>query len=364
MRKVQKNNKEFDEKYNTLKNRIEILKREEEIYKNQLNNIKRKEEKEHMIQVDKMKIKFELTKIKEEKDKELQKRKERIHRFKEKTKNNLEEKRIENISKKKRKYQSALNDKYLIRCIIEQINNQQNNKKCYQHEKIKQYYNEYETNKIKKNLMKENKQLMEYRNNMRKLKEKERKMKKKCDELISQEKKYLEKLNETKENNLRYIENTSENLSKYSYKYKIKGQMRNLNRSVELESYSKKINDVSKSAISYSIRNIKSKIDKKENLTENTQSSSKNIYQTKKEKQISKNNNSAIKGRNRCSYCSYLNDNKSKCKSVVNIKENSKNNKIFKTFVKENIDKTKEKNNGEKKIFRRKKNVEKFLTKK
>ena len=109
MRKAEKNYTDLDERYNTLKNRIEIIIREEQAYKTQLKNIKKKERKEQMIQADKMKIKFELTKIKEEQDKELQKKKERIHRFKENIKNNIEEKKIENNLKKKRKYQSALN---------------------------------------------------------------------------------------------------------------------------------------------------------------------------------------------------------------------------------------------------------------
>ncbi|MBR3499174.1 MAG: hypothetical protein IKO05_09300 [Selenomonadaceae bacterium] len=81
---------------------------------------------------------------------------------------------------------------------------------------------------------------------IKKLREKEKTMKKKCDELESVEKQCLEKLNETKENNLRYIENTSENVSKYSYVYYYKkGRMSNLNRSMELESYSnnKKVGD-------------------------------------------------------------------------------------------------------------------------
>ena len=162
LRQAEKNYTDLGERYNSLKNRIEIIKREEQAYKTQLENIKKKERKEQMIHIDKMKIKYELKKIKEEQDKDLQKRKERIHRFKEKAKNNLEEKKNQNFSKKKRKYQSSLNDKYLMKCIIEQINNQQINKKCYQHEKVKQYYNEYETSKIKKNIIKENMQRLEY----------------------------------------------------------------------------------------------------------------------------------------------------------------------------------------------------------
>ena len=271
MRKIEKANKDFDKRYTTLKNRIAIIKREEEIYKNQLKNLKRQEHKEQMVQVDKMKIRMELSKIKEEQDKELEQRKERIHRFKEKIKNKMEEKKNENISKKKRKYQSALNDKYLIKCIIEQMNNQQINQKSYQHEKVRQYYNEYETNKIKKNLIKENRLRLEYENNMTKLKQKEKKMKRKCSELESVEKKYLEKLNETKESNLRYMENTSESLSKYSYVYYYKkGRMRNLNRSMELDSLSNDKKGIdSNTFYSTSVKNIKNKNEKNEKKDKN-----------------------------------------------------------------------------------------------
>ena len=335
---MQRMNKEFEDKYTTLRNRIEILKREDQIYKNQLNNIKRKERKEQMIQADKIKIKLELSKIKEEQDKELEKRKERIHRIKERIKTNMEEKKNENISKKKRKYQSALNDKYLIKCIIEQINNQQNNKKNYQHEKVRQYYNEYETNKIKKHLLKENKQIKEYENNIKKLREKEETMKKKCDELESVEKQCLEKLNETKENNLRYIENTIENVSKYSYVYYYKkGKMRNLNRSMELESYSnnKKVGD-SKSVLSCSAKNIKSKIDKKDNITtEYTQSSSINIVKdNKNNKKQNFKSGSAVKRRNKDT----LKENNKISKSFINIKERNKTNKALKKLETDNME--------------------------
>ena len=377
MRKAEKNYTDLDERYNTLKNRIEIIKREEQAYKTQLKNIKKKERKEQMIQVDKMKIKFELTKIKEEQDKELQKKKERIHRFKENIKNNIEEKKIENNLKKKRKYQSALNDKYLIKCILEQINDQQNNKKCYQHEKVKQLYNEFETNKIKKNIIKENSARLEYENNMKKLIAKEKRMKKKCDELLSLEKKYLEQLNQTREDNLRYIENTSENITKYSYNHFIKSHTRNLNRSMELELYSnnKKGFD-SKSGIYNSMKNIKNKSDnKKDNITEYTQSSSISIFKENKNKQnnlkVKINNNNAIKRRNKDSD---LKENKKIYKSfdmnpinikASNIKTKNKNNKDIKDKnTNTNKANVKNKIQSYKNFIEKNKNAIKYMTKK
>ena len=376
MRKAEKNYSDLGERYNTLKNRIEIIKREEQAYKTQLKNIKKKERKEQMIQVDKMKIKFELTKIKEEQDKELQKKKERIHRFKEKIKNNIEEKKIENNLKKKRKYQSALNDKYLIKCILEQINDQQTNKKCYQHEKVKQYYNEFETNKIKQSILKENSARLEYEKNMKKLLAKEKRMKKKCDELLSLEKKYLEQLNQTKEDNLRYIENTSENISKYSYNHFIKKHTRNLNRSMELDLYSnnKKGYDY-KSAMSSSMKNVKNKSDyRKDNITEYTQSSSISIFKENKSKQnnlkVRINNKSIIKRRNKDSdlkenkriYKSFDNNNPINKKSS-NSNINNKSNKDVKN---KNVNKMKVKNKVQsyKNFIEKNKNAIKYMTKK
>ena len=53
-------------------------------------------------------------------------------------------------------YQSSLNEKYLMKIIREQLNTLQLNKNTYSHAKIKQELNEYETNKMKRNLEKEN----------------------------------------------------------------------------------------------------------------------------------------------------------------------------------------------------------------
>ena len=61
---IQRKNKEFNNKCATLKNRIQIIKKEEENYKNQLKYIKKREEQDRLIQNDKIKIKIELEKMK------------------------------------------------------------------------------------------------------------------------------------------------------------------------------------------------------------------------------------------------------------------------------------------------------------
>ena len=55
---ILKRNKEFNDKCQALKNRIQILKKEEEVYKNQLRYIKKREQQDRLIQNDKIKIKI------------------------------------------------------------------------------------------------------------------------------------------------------------------------------------------------------------------------------------------------------------------------------------------------------------------
>lgn len=345
---MEKRNKEIYEKYNALKNRIKILKREDQIYKNQLMNIKNKERKDKMIQFDKIKLKYELNKIKEEQNKELLKKKERVHRFKDRERNKMEETRNENLSNKKRKYQSALNDKYIRKCIIEELNSQQLNKKCSQHEKVKQYYNEYETNKIKKNLLKENEQQLRHENNMNNLKQKERKIKKKCTELESIEKKCLENLYKTKEQNMKYIENTTESLSKYKYGFNKFGSMKNLNRSTELDNYYKNNNKI------YTVLSptFRSKISRKDNITEYTNSSSRDIFKnSQKKKNISI--NTIIKSRNP----EYIYNKSAMSQSYVNKKDND--NKINNYEIKKE-----QKNESSSNMVKKNKNTIKIIKKK
>ena len=222
---VKKKNKDIDDKCKALVNRIHILKKEEEIYKKQLKNIKKREKQDQIIQSHKNKMKLELEKMRNEKDKELEEKRERIQRYKMKEKNRLEEKKNENLSQKKRKYQSAMNDKYLMKCIIEQLNTQQNNKNSYKHAKIKQEINEFETNKMKQNMMKENQLQIDQDNNLRVLKLIEKKMMNTCTELETIERQCLESLNKTKNFNIRYIENTCDSKSKYFYKKNRIGQI-------------------------------------------------------------------------------------------------------------------------------------------
>lgn len=328
---IQKKNKDINKKCYALRNRIQILKKEEEIYKKQLRNIKRKEQQDRIIQNDKIKIKKELEKMKIENKRELMAKKERIQRFKAKCKNRLEEKKNENLSKKKRKYQSAMNDKYIMKTIIEQINTQQNNRNCYQHAKVKQQFNEFETNKMKRNMMKENKDNIEQENNLRVLKDLEKKMMNACNELENIEKKCLESLKHTKDYNLRYIENSADSKSRYYFSRSRILPIRHINGSMDIEinNDDKKFNNSLMSPSLQSQKHID--IKDKFNNTTFTQSSSVSNFRSKRTKGHIKNdsyikrniNNHAILEKKGMNKTFIMSDNKNKHKTLKNkIKKN------------------------------------------
>ena len=294
---IKKKNREFDIKCKALRNRIQNLKKEVEIYKNQLKNMKKKEIQERMIQNDKVKIKIELEKIKNEKDKELLEKRERIQRYKERIKNRMEEKKNKNLTLKKKKYQSALNDKFLMKCIINQINIQQTNKNYKNHAKVKKEYNEFESHKIKRNMIKENKQKLENQNNLKLLKVIERKMMSECNELESMEKKCLASLNKRKNYNMKYLEMSNDLQPKYYYGQNRLENIRPLNSSMdnEIPNGGLKYNNSIVSPTRQSQKQINTK--DRYNHTAGFQSSSMSNFRNKKTKKIvhdskARNNNS------------------------------------------------------------------------
>ena len=61
---------------------------------------------------------------------------------------------------KRQRYQSALNDKKILKNIRKELEKQQNNKNCFRHAKVKQEYYEGKTNKLKKKFEKKMKILL------------------------------------------------------------------------------------------------------------------------------------------------------------------------------------------------------------
>lgn len=96
-----------------------------------------------------------------------------------------------------------------MKVIKEQLNTQQKNKNAYSHAKIKQEYNEYETNRMKRIIERENFQKKQHEKNIKELKDLEKEMRNTCNKLEIIEKEYLDKLNKTKMTTLKIMESNS-----------------------------------------------------------------------------------------------------------------------------------------------------------
>lgn len=228
---MKKINKEFEEKCIKLKNRIQRLKTEEEDCRKKLVNYRKREEQDKQIKNDKEKLRMELQKKKEEKNRALNNKKNLIQEKKQNDKKARIERRNANLSVKKTNYKNYLTDKYLMKIIKEQLANQQKNKNAYSHAKIRQEYNEYETNKMKKNIEKENLIKKQHEDNIKQLKDLEKEMRKTCNKLEVIEKQYLDKLNQTKYMSMKVMEDNKS----FNYSSKIKKNRANLfvNKSME-----------------------------------------------------------------------------------------------------------------------------------
>ena len=233
MQLMKKINKEFDEKCIKIRNRIQRLKNEEEECLKQRINFKKKEKHDKLIREDKKKLKKNIKKLKEERDKELISKKAIIQNKRIKDNIYRENKKNENLSQKKMNYQSSLNEKYLMKIIREQLNTLQLNKNTYSHAKIKQELNEYETNKMKRNLEKENLNKKMHEHNIMQLKLLEEEMKVTCNQLEELEKQAVDRLKRTKYMNLRLFsgDKTKNNFTELK-RNKI-NHSKNLNRSME-----------------------------------------------------------------------------------------------------------------------------------
>lgn len=202
-------NNEYEERFIKLKNRIQRLKSEEEDYRKKIIYLKRREEQDKQIKDEKEKFKKELKKNKYEQDKALKNKKNNIKLKRENDIKIRNYKKNVNLSQKKKDYKNILTDKYLMKVIKEQLNTQQKNKNAYSHAKIKQEYNEYETNRMKRIIERENFQKKQHEKNIKELKDLEKEMRNTCNKLEIIEKEYLDKLNKTKMTTLKIMESNS-----------------------------------------------------------------------------------------------------------------------------------------------------------
>ena len=204
MKLIKKKNKEFDNKCSNIYNHIKILKLKEENYKKKLSNLKQKEKKEQKIQEDKLKIRLQLEQKKKEKNKELIKKKENIKKLKNEEHIMLKETKDNNIFNKKKRYQSALSDKVILKKLKKEIDNQQNNRNFFRHEKVKQQRYEKKAKKLEKNIDKKNEEIIEQENDLKELKIIENKMIKTFYKLELMEKECMKNLAKTKNMNSNY----------------------------------------------------------------------------------------------------------------------------------------------------------------
>ena len=182
---------------------VKKIKKEEENYQKQMINYKRREIHDKLIKDDKKKLKLEIEKNKEERNKALNNKKQFIQSQRQKDNIYRDKKKNANLSQKKLNYQTSLNDKYLMKIIKEQLKTQQLNKNTYSHAKVRQELNEFETNKMKRNLEKENQNQKMHEHNIKQLKLLEEEMKITCNQLEELEKQAVDRLKRTKYMNLR-----------------------------------------------------------------------------------------------------------------------------------------------------------------
>ena len=283
---MKKINKEFEERCIKLKNRIQRLKTEEEGYRNKLRNYRRREEQDKQIKSDKERLKLELKKNREEQSRALIDKKSNIRLKKENDMKFRQDKRNENLSQKKNNYKNFLTDKYLMKIIKEQITTQQKNKNAYSHAKIKQEYNEYETNKMKKNKERENLLKIEHENNIKELKDLQKEMRKTCNKLEVIEKEYIEKLNKTKYTTMKIMgDNKSFNYSYNINSVKNKNKLK-INKSMEDMNINGIVND-NEEDDDYKYRNKSLIVNKNKNLSPYSKSQ-KNMIKSQKQKQKGK----------------------------------------------------------------------------
>lgn len=214
IKQIKKRNKEYDNKCSNIYNHIQILKKREENFKKQLSNLEKKEKLEQKIQEDKQKIKLALEKKKNEKNIELEKKKEKIKNLKNKEEFMLKETKNRNINMKRKRYQSALNDKRIFKNIKHEIDKQQNNKNCFRHAKVKQQYYEGKTDKLKKSLDKKREAFIQQENDLKKLKIIEKQMVKTFNKLELIEKECMDNLYKTKSLNEKFKEKKQINIYK------------------------------------------------------------------------------------------------------------------------------------------------------
>jgi hypothetical protein len=192
--------KNYKEKITILKNRIKMLKDQENQFNNKMKVMVTKAIKDEKLKTEKEEFKNLISNTKLENISKLENRKNIVLNEKKKRTENLEKTR-ENILKKKREiFESARNDKLIFETMTNQINRHILNKNNYKSVKIKHEQIEGRTLRFKKKAEIEENAKMKFDDKMQRLKEEKELFKKKLKELEETEEKCLESLRKTLKN--------------------------------------------------------------------------------------------------------------------------------------------------------------------
>ena len=192
-----KDTKDYNEKVEKLKNRIVHLKKEEDSYIQKKEKMKRKEMLDEKIQKEKMKRKQELYKAKIEAKKEIMQKKKQTEQIKKETKEKLQKSYIETLQNKKNKYQLALNDKIILKTIINQYNTSYTNRNNYCREKVRYQRNKFETKLAHERIQSQNLSSQRYTQKLEQQKELNKSVHRTFNHLEILEKKCIENLKKT-----------------------------------------------------------------------------------------------------------------------------------------------------------------------
>ena len=192
-----KDTKDYNEKVEKLKNRIVHLKKEEDSYIQKMEKMKRKEMLDEKIQKEKMKRKQELYKAKIEAKKEIMQKRKQTEQIKKETKEKLQKSYIETIQNKKNKYQLALNDKIILKTIINQYNTSYTNRNNYCREKVRYQRNKFETKLAHERIQSQNLSSQRYTQKLEQQKELNKSIHRTFNHLEILEKKCIENLKKT-----------------------------------------------------------------------------------------------------------------------------------------------------------------------
>ena len=323
---MKKINREFEERCLKLKNRIQKLKIEEEDYRKKMRNHIKREEQDKQIKNEKERLKLELQRNRDEQNKALTNKRNLVKLKKEKDIKNRLDKKNANLSQKKSNYKNFLTDKYVNKILKEQLSTLQKHKNAYSHAKVKQEYNEYETNKIKKNIQRENLLKKQHENNINQLKGLEKELRKTCNKLEIIEKEYIDKLNKTKYQSMKILEN-SKSFNYSSLVAKNRSKLF-INKSMENIDINGAVNNDNEDNGDYKNRN-RSVIVKKNKLLSPTSKSQKNMIIFKKPKTKNKlisinyyPNTNRVKGANKIVYNNNPSTSNNKEKGNIKIKKN------------------------------------------